>query len=178
MRIGIDISQTAYKNTGVANYLTNLVEQLIELDDKNDYVLFYSSLRKPIQNSKFKSQNLSSNVKIKTFKFPPSFLDLLWNKMHVMPIETFIGKVDLFITSDWTEPPSRAKKATIIYDMIVYKSPNETAKMIVETQRRKLEWVKKESDIIFAISKSGKRDIEDILGISSDKIKVIYPGME
>lgn len=108
---------------------------------------------------------------------PPSLLNLLWNKLHKMPIERFIGPVDLFITSDWTEPPAKARKATIIYDMIIYKSPEETAKSIVETQKQKLKWVKKETDIIFAISRSTKKDIEEILGIDSSKIKVIYPGL-
>ena len=49
-----------------------------------------------------------------------------------MPIENFIGPVDIFITSDWTEPPTKkAKKATILYDLIVYKYPDETHKKIV-----------------------------------------------
>ena len=86
--------------------------------------------------------------------------------------------MDLFITSDWTEPPTkRAKKATIIYDTIVYKYPNESDNKIISTQKRKLKWVKKESDIIFTISKSSKKDIEEILGIDSEKINVIYPGI-
>jgi len=46
MKIGIDISQTAYPATGVANYLKNLVKKLLEIDQKNEYVLFFSSLRK------------------------------------------------------------------------------------------------------------------------------------
>ncbi len=176
MKIGIDISQLAYPNTGVANYLENLIDSLLKVDSKNEYVLFYSSMRKNLQFTIFNFQS-NPNVSIKKFKLPPTLLNLLWNKLHILPIERIIGPVDLFITSDWTEPPAKAKKATIIYDMIVYKNPEETAKSIVETQKRKLKWVKKESDIIFAISKSTKKDIEEILGIDSSKIKVIYPGL-
>ena len=95
-----------------------------------------------------------------------------------MPIENFIGQIDLFITSDWTEPPTKkAKKATIIYDLIVYKHPEETEQKIISTQKRKLEWVKKESDIIFCISESTKKDVLDILNIPSNKLKVVYPGI-
>ncbi len=177
MRIGIDISQTAYEKTGVGNYLTNLVSELIEKDDKNEYVLFYSSLRRDIKNQILNIKNTNKKVNIKRFKFPISFLDLLWNKFHIIPIETFIGKIDLFITSDWTEPPSKARKATIIYDLTVFKSPDEMAQKIVDTQKRKLAWVKKESDIIFTISESGKRDVEEVLGIDGSRVKVIYPGL-
>ena len=118
-----------------------------------------------------------SNVVIKKLKLPPSALDVLWNSAHIVPVETFIGKVDLFISSDWTEPPTRARKATIIYDLTVYKSSDEMAGRIVETQKRKLSWVKKESDIVFTISKSGKEDVVKILGIDADKVRVIYPGI-
>ena len=178
MKIGIDISQIAYEGTGVESYLINLVQNLIEKDFDNEYILFYSSLRKSIQNSKFKIQNYNSKFKIKSFRLPPTILDILWNKFHILPIEWLIGDVDVFITSDWTEPPTRmAKKATILYDIIVYKYPNETDRKIVETQKRKLKWVKKESDIILCISEATKRDAMEILGIEENRLKVIYPGI-
>lgn len=177
MRIGIDISQLAYPNTGVANYLIGLISSLIKNDSDNEYVLFFSSMRR---NLKFEILNFKSNqnVKLKKFKLPPIFLDFLWNRLHIMPIENFIGDVDLFITSDWTEPPTRkAKKATIIYDLIVYKHPEETEQKIISTQKRKLKWVKKESDIVFCISESTKKDVIQTLGIKEYKLRVIYPGV-
>lgn len=191
MKIGIDVSQLAYENTGVANYLYNLVNSLLKTDKENEYVLFYASLRKEFPISRFQFQNNQSRIKIKQFKIPPTILNIIWNKLHVFPIENFIGPIDIFITSDWTEPPvKRAKKATIIYDLIVYKYPKEShnktefnpfkliiSPNIVSSQKQKLKWVKKESDLIFTISKSSKKDIEEFLGISASKIKVIYPGI-
>lgn len=188
MRIGIDISQLAYENTGVANYLKNFVENLLKEDSKNEYILFYSSLRNKFNN---KSLKLNSKTTIKTLRLPPSLLDLIWNKLHIIPIENFIGDVDVFITSDWTEPPTkRAKKATIIYDFIVFKYPEEThnewnfnplkliiSPNIVASQKRKLKWVKKESDIVFCISESSKKDAVEVLGIEEKRLKVIYPGI-
>ncbi len=183
MRIGIDISQTAYENTGVGNYLKNLVEGLISLDRNNEYVFFFSSLRRkfPIksQSSTFRQGFAGqANFRVKTFRYPPVFLDLLWNRLHIIPIEWFIGDVDVFITSDWTEPPSnKAKKITIMYDLIVKKYPKETDSKIVQTQSRRLKWVKKESDIIICISESTKNDVMRLLGISENRLKVVYPGI-
>ena len=175
MRIGIDISQIAYGNTGVANYLSNLVREMIK-SDKHEFILFFSSLRRNVPNE-FDNEVKRDNVRIKKFKLPPTALDLLWNKLHIVPIETLIGEVDLFITSDWSEPPSKAKKATIVYDLIVYKHPDETDQKIVSVQKRKLSWVKKESDIVFCISESSKRDAVEILGLDPKKVEVIYPGL-
>lgn len=185
MKIGIDISQLAYEQTGVANYLRNLVEHMIAVDKENEYVLFFSSLRNkfPISNlacrqAGFQFPISNKNIKLKIFKFPPTFLDLLWNRLHILPIEWLIGDVDVFISSDWTQPSTvRAKKVTIIYDLIIYRYPEETAKKIVETHKRKLFWVKKECDMIFCISESAKKDAKEILGIEEKRLRVLYPGV-
>lgn len=177
MKIGIDISQLAYQNTGVANYLGSLVRSLTEADKENEYILFFSSLRKNFQFSVYNFQS-NSNVSIKQFKFPPTLLDLIWNKLHIIPIESLIGDVDVFITSDWTEPPAKsAKKITILYDLIVYKYPEETDRKIIETQKRKLSWVKKESSQVLCISEATKRDAINILDLDEKRLSVVYPGV-
>ncbi len=186
MKIGIDISQITYGGTGVAQLTTNLVEQLLKIDRKNEYILFFSSLRrnfptfaKASAGRQFSILNFqsNSNVQIKKYRIPPFVLDLLWNRLHILPIEWLIGDVDIFITSDWTEPPTaKAKKATILYDLIIYKYPNETDRKIVEVQKRKLKWVKKESSLIFCISQATKKDAIKILGIEEKRLRVIYPG--
>jgi hypothetical protein len=175
MRIGIDVSQLAHPNTGVSSYLGSLVIELVK-DQKHEYILFFSSLRGKLPEE-ITDLKHNKNVRIKTAKIPPTILHYLWNVTHTLPIEKFTGPLDLFITSDWTEPPSKAKKATILYDLIVYKYPDETSNNIVRVQKKKLAWVKKESEIIFCISESTKNDAYNILGIDSTKLKVIYPGL-
>lgn len=181
MKIGIDMSQLAYPQAGVAQYLGKLVEMLLAIDRENEYILFFSSLRRKFLISNFKFLNKSKiqnpNVLVKTFPFPPAFLDLIWNRLHICPIEWFIGDVDVFITSDWTEPPARKTlKATILYDLTVYKYPEETDRKIVATQKRKLRWVEKESDVVFCISEATKKDAMEVLGIEEERLRVIYPG--
>jgi len=176
MRIGIDISQLAFQNTGVANYLENFVQSLIESDRENEYILFFSSMRGQL-DPKFAHSIESSRVKVKKYRMPLSLLDLLWNKLHIAHIEMFTGALDIFVTSDWVEPPTKkAKKATILYDLIVYKYPHESTAKIIETQKRKLKWVKQESKAIFCISQATKNDVKEILKISEEKLHVIYPG--
>lgn len=178
MRIGIDISQTAFPDTGVANYLKRLLDEMIKQGQDHEFVLFASSLRKKPSTEITELLTKYKNVELKNFKIPPRVLDILWNKMHVVPIEKFIGEVDLFITSDWTEPPAKkAKKATIIYDLIVYKYPEETDARIVDTQKRKLKWSVLESEVIFCISESTKKDAEEILGVDNKRLRVLYPGV-
>ena len=178
MVIGIDISQIVYK-TGVSNYLLQLVLHMIKTNKTDKFILFGSSLRQRQVFMKLKKDIAKfPYVEVKIFPFPPIVLDIMWNKLHVLPIEWFIGKVDVFISSDWTQPPTqKARKVTILYDLIVYRYPQETAKKIVEVQKRRLYWVKKEVEKIICISQSTKKDAQDILKIPVEKLAVIYPGI-
>ncbi|MGB9911196.1 MAG: glycosyltransferase family 4 protein [Microgenomates group bacterium] len=173
MKIGIDISQIVYGG-GVSVYTKNLVENLLKIDKKNEYIFFFSSFRKKIPTLKLQF----SNFQIRNFKFPPTILDFLWNKLHILPIESLIGKVDVFHTSDWLEPPARCFKVTTIHDLTPFIYPEDVHPKIRAVHQRKLEWVKKESKLIIAVSHSTKRDIVKILGIPNERIRVIYEGVD
>ncbi len=178
MKIGIDISQIVYQGTGVATYTRNLVKSLMEIDNKNEYILFGSTLRRQKQLNDFFLKLGKKNCEKKFYAFPPKILELIWNKIHASHIESFIGNIDIFHTSDWTEPPARCKKITTVHDLLVYKYPEYLNKRIIDNQIRKLAWVKKESNLIIADSKSTKQDLIEYLKIPENKIKVIYLGVE
>lgn len=184
MKIGIDVSQLQYEGTGVSLFLTKLIEHLFVLDKENTYVFFGSSLRgekalrERVNKLKTSSKISQGSIIVKTFPFPVSLLDFLWNRLHLFPIEWFIGDIDVFITSDWTEPPVRkARKATILYDLIVFIRPQETDRTIIAVQKRKLAWVKKESSVVFCISESTRQDARRILGIEDERLRVMYPAV-
>ncbi len=181
MKIGIDISQIAHEGTGVAIYTQNLVENLLKIDKKNEYVLFGGSLRKKKVLDDYLAQfKNNKNVTLKTFYLPPLFLEFLWNKLHLFPIEYLIGKIDVFHSSDWLQPPTKAKKVTTLHDLIVYKYPESFQQKgghdIVVNQKRRLAWVKKKADAILCDSQATKKDVMEILKIPEKKLKVIYPG--
>jgi len=180
MRIGIDISQIVYEGTGVATYVRNIVRSLLAHDKNNTYILFGSSFRKKfIFDEYFNEINkINKNVSLVSVAIPPTLLDILWNKLHIMPIEKLIGPVDVFWSSDWTQPPlGRARGVTTIHDLIALKFPDETDKKIVATHKRRLAWVKKECTAIFCDSQSTKKDVMELLHISENKLYVVYPGL-
>jgi len=176
MKIGIDISQTVYQGTGVARYTHKLVKHLLAIDKKNSYVLFFSSLRRKLPVTNY--QLPVTNYKIKKFKLPLTLLDFLWNKLHICPIENFIGEVDVFLSSDWIQPPSKkAKLVTVVHDLTPWKYPKTLDPKIVKVHKRRMKWVKKECDLIICDSENTKKDIIKILKIKEKKLKVVYPGM-
>lgn len=163
MKIAIDVSQAIY-GTGVSTYTKKLTESLTKIDRVNSYLLFGGSLRRKKELSKY------ANI---VFTYPPALADIVWNKLHIFPIERLLGKIDLLHTSDWSEPPVRdAVKVTTIHDLYPIKFPKLINKKILEVHRRKLYWVFKESKLIIVPSVSTKNDLID-LGINEARLRVI-----
>lgn len=172
MKIGIDISQIVY-GTGVSKYTKNLLISLFEVDKNNEYIFFGGSLRRTEELRKFQ-RTLKGSV-LKTFPISPVVANLIWNKLHMFPIENFIGDVDIFHSSDWTQPPTRrAKAVTTIHDLAPVLYPEESHTNVVSAHSRRLEWVKKEVDRVIAVSEATKKDIIQHLGIPESKISVVH----
>ncbi len=179
MKIGIDISQVVYIGTGVATYTQNLVRALVTYYPEHEYVLFGSTLRRKKQLNDFVDLLPRQNsITTKFYSLPPTVLSLMWNNLHAPQIEHFIGKTDVFHSSDWTEPPSRIPKVTTIHDMIVYRHPETLDSRIIDVQRNKLIWVKKESSAIIVDSESTKIDVVMYLKVPDTKIHVIHLGVD
>ena len=164
MRIAIDISQIVY-GTGVSLYTKKLVENLLMIDRSDEYILWAGVLRR-------KQDVLRTFPQAKVFPLPPVLADFVWNRLHILPIEKFIGRVDVFHSSDWAEPPSRAFKVTTVHDLIPLKFPKLIHRRILESHIRRLEWVKRESDRVIVPSKSTMADLINY-GVSDEKIRVI-----
>ena len=173
MKIGIDVSQVVY-GTGVSKYTRNLVNALLKIDSKNEYILFGGSLRRVSDLKKFHN-DLAGNSILKTFPISPVIADFIWNKVHAFPIENFVGEVDVFHSSDWSQPPVRhAKCVTTIHDLVPILYPEESHSEVVTAHKKRLRWVKNEVDRVIAVSESTKRDIVKHLGIQPEKIFVVY----
>lgn len=168
MRVAIDISQIVY-GTGVSVYTKNLVENLLRTDKKNEYILFAGSLRR-------KKDVLSTFPTAKVFPIPPTVADLLWNRLHIFPIEKLIGKIDVFHTSDWSEPPSSAFKVTTVHDLAPFLYPNlfprDMIRNVVDAHKRRLSWVREESRRVIVPTFATKNDLVK-LGFKEEIIRVI-----
>lgn len=92
-------------------------------------------------------------------------------------MERFIGKVDVFHSSDWLQPPfsnDDVKIVTTIHDMITSLFPSSVHPRILANQKRRLRQVKNEVDFVIADSLATKEDIIKFLQIPKEKIKVVY----
>lgn len=175
MKIAIDISQIVY-GTGVSFYTRNLVKALAKIDKKNDYVLFGSSLRLKNILQEFATQvnRINKNFSSKIITFPPTLIEALGNRFRFLPVEKLIGKFDVFHSSDWTQPLTKAAKVTTIHDFGFMRYPNVSHPKIAAVMKRRLTLVKNECDLIIAVSEATKKDAVKLLKIPTKKIRVVY----
>ncbi len=176
MNIGIDISQIAYPATGVGKYTEGLVRAILDNDSVNIWTFVFSSFRGSI-NTDLKKRILASRHRFIKLPFSPKMLSVLSNTFHIFPVETVTGPLDFFITSDWTEPPAKCKKATIIHDLTFLRFPEVVHETILKTQQKRLALVQKESSLIIAVSETTKKDVVNLLHINPSKVKTIYSGV-
>jgi len=177
MKIGIDISQVVYEGTGVSRFTKGLINTILKYDRNNEWVFFFSSLRRSLQ-PEIKDAISKKHYSLVKRKFPPKLLAGLFIKIG-FNVESINKSLDWFITSDWAEIPSlKTKKATIVHDLVYLRFPSLVEKTIKNTQIDRLNRVKNESSLIFADSESTKNDLMELLKIDKKKITVNYPGVD
>lgn len=173
MKITIDASQIVYE-TGVSVYTRNLIKALLKYDKTNDYLIIGGSLRKyqKLDHDIKKIIKGYSNASTKLFTIPPFAADVIFNRFGLISIDPFIGKTDVFHSSDWTQPKSSAFKITTVHDLVPIKFPSLTHPKIISVHNVRLERVRRYADQVIVPSETTKEDLIKF-GISENKITVI-----
>ncbi len=179
MKIGIDLTQLNYLGTGVANYTFNLVKNLLKFDKKNQYHLFYPSLRNQKNPLIKELKKLGGNIH--QYPLPPSFFNFCWGKNHFLPIDWFTGYCDIFYFSDFNRPPvnKKSKGITTIHDLTWKLYPQYHTQEIINAHEKKLEKTTKYDDEIVVDSENTKNDLLKLYPqLNPNKVHVIYPGVD
>lgn len=175
MKIGIDISSIIY-GTGVSVYTKKLIENLLKIDQKNEYLLYGGSMRRMVELKReingFRSIAYENKMSGRLYPISPTLADIIFNRLHFVKIETLIGKIEVFHSSDWTQPPSSSFKVTTIHDLTPLKYPKISDPKIVFTHKIRFKRVKDEVDRIIVPSKVTANDLKDF-GIAEDRIRII-----
>lgn len=181
MRIGIDISQIAYKGTGVARFTEGLVNSVLKYDKKNSWIFLFYSFRQNL-DPELEKKIINKGYKLIKWRLPPTLASFIFNNLHFFLPSTIYhlpSNLDWFITSDWSEIPlTKIKKVTIVHDLVFKRYPETVNQKILNTQELRLNHVKKESKIIFADSQVTKKDLINFYKIDPKKVVVNYPGVE
>lgn len=179
MRIGIDIRCLSDgKRTGVEEYTINLLENIFELDKKNEYILFSNSYHSGSFDARIFSQ--FKNVKVKSFHFPNKLLNLCFWYLHWPCVDTMLGGVDIFFMPNinFIALSKKTKLLLTVHDLSFEIFP-ETFSL-----KRRI-WhhfvnprsLCKRANFVIAVSDSTMDDIINRYRIDQQKIQRIYNGI-
>jgi len=182
MRIGIDartiLNPSKGDAIGIGHYTYQLIRHLLEIDQENEYVLFFDYRVREKDVKKFDRPN----VKIKFYPFSDykKFLPGAYNEL--LGTATLVkGDLDVIHT---TSPMSRipvsyrGKTIVTINDMAAYKTPESFPKLAVAKNKAVLNMMVDKADKIIAVSNSIKNDLHSLLQCPGEKIEVIYSGFD
>lgn len=175
MRIGIDcrtiLNPKSGERAGVGHYTYYLVKNLLKLDNKNEYVLYFDW--RVTDTKEFEQPN----VKIKYFPFSQynKFLPFAYSHMLITAYLMKEG-LDVFHSPISSLPLTYPKKAIItVHDLAIYKNPAWFPSQIFSTKLLVPQSLRSANKII-AVSQSTKKDLKEIFNIADKKIKVVYEG--
>ena len=178
LRIGIDISTLLNHGTdiGAGRYIINLVQNLLQIDRKNTYILTgrYTSESHLEIAYNFKKDFKDSKIELKLFNISQKKLDL-WNRLKFPPLELMGFRADLLHCPDYLIPPTMNKNIILtIHDLAFVRFPQFNFDWFIKKYTRE---VKKNAHIsrkIIADSASTKNDIIRFFKIAPAKVEVIY----
>ncbi len=174
LRIGIDYTAAVQQRAGIGRYTRNLVRALAAIDRENEYVLFAAVGRgRPVD------EDWPSNFRVRSVPLSDRTMAILWHRLRVpLPIEAFIGPVDLFYSPDFVLPPTRARTVLTVHDLSFVRMPECADPNLRAYLNKAVPRSVHRADLVLADSQNTKRDLVELLGVNPQQIEVIYPGVE
>jgi glycosyltransferase involved in cell wall biosynthesis len=171
MKIGIDCRMYSTQFTGIGRYVFELTRHLFQLDQKNEYVLFFNNPQfSQFEPPSEKIKKVLVNAKHYSLQEQTNFLRLLNREnldlMHFTHFNApiFYKKPFIVTIHDLTLSFYPGKKMNSFLYRAAY---NKTVSSAVKNSKK-----------IIAVSKNTKKDIRDLYKIEPEKIEVIYEGVD
>jgi glycosyltransferase involved in cell wall biosynthesis len=176
MKICIDVRCLMQKRrTGVEEYTLNLLLNLFEADQKNEYVLFLNSWKNPAFN--FGVFEKFPNVKIRRFKIPNKILNFSFWYLGWPKIDEMAGGADAVFMPNiiFGCVSKKAKLILAIHDLSFERYPEHFSwkrriwHMFINPKK-----ICQKAHKIVAVSDSTKNDLTSIYKINPGKITTIH----
>lgn len=179
MKIGVDIRVLMDKNySGVADYTSILLRELLKKDSSDNFSLFYNSFKDV--SGRIGSFDYD-NVEIKKLSYPNKVFNYLLQSSLAYPkLDKLLGGTDIFWSPhiNFTRLSKNTKHVLTIHDLSFLRYPEFF-------NRRKNFWhralkiknLAHEASAIVAVSENTRQDVIDLLGVSEEKVKTIYSGV-
>ncbi len=177
MRIAFDVSPLSHRRTGIGNYVRGSLAGLVEAAEGRHEVVAFAPTR--LRGRRLIHEALDGvPVRVRTAVLPWSHAFRMgWSRLGRPPVERFLGPVDVLHFSDWLVPPQRSGiRSTMVHDLVPLRFPEW-----VTDRTRSMHGYKyartAECDLVFVNSAYTGRDVQELLGVPAERIRVAPPGV-
>ncbi|HEY8103738.1 MAG TPA: glycosyltransferase family 1 protein [Gaiellaceae bacterium] len=177
MRIAFDVSPLSHPRTGIGNYVLGTLAGLAEATEGRHELVAFAPTR--LRGRRLIHEALAGlPVDVRTLVLPWSHaFRMAWSRLGRPPVERWLGPVDVLHFSDWVVPPQRrGLRSTMVHDLVPLRFPEW-----VTPRTRSMHGYKyartAECDLVFVNSAFTGREVEELLGIRADRIRVAPPGV-
>lgn len=176
MRIGIDcrtiLNPKSGEGAGVGHYTYHLVRNLLKVDTKNTYYLYFDHR---VPDTK---EFVQENVRIKQLPFSQynKFMPFAYSHMLISAYLLKHG-LDVFHSPITSLPLTYPKKSIVtVHDLAIYKNPAWFPSQIFST-RLLVPRSLSAAEHIIAVSESTRKDLKTLFNIPAKKMSVVYEGV-
>jgi glycosyltransferase involved in cell wall biosynthesis len=177
VRIAFDVSPLSHPRTGIGNYVRGSLAGLVEASAGRHEVVAFAPTR--LRGRRLIHEALDGvPVDVRTLVLPWSHAFRMgWSRLGRPAAERWLGSVDVLHFSDWVVPPQRrGLRSTMVHDLVPLRFPEW-----VTPRTRSMHGYKyartAECDLVFVNSSYTGRDVEELLHVSADRIRVAPPGV-
>ena len=189
MRIGIDYTAAVNQGAGIGRYTRHLVQALLGLDAQDEFVLLTAGgkpVRAGVSASEPQIRPVPSDIQGKpSARFARLPLTerawaILWHRLRLpLWVELFSGRLDIFHSPDFALPPvRRARTVLTVHDLSFMRVPECSQPSLRAYLLRVVPSSVRRADMVLADSDSTRNDVIELLGVSPDRVRVIYPGVD
>lgn len=176
--IGFDATAALTQGGGIGRYTRELIHALVDEAPNFSYKLF--SARPPAVMPVDNPLPHRANVINRPAPFEEHWLYRIWYRLRLpLPVQAFTGPIDLFHSPDFVLPPVRGHIPTIltVHDLSFVHYPTTFPSRLVDYLNRVVPWSVSRAGHVLADSSSTRRDLQEIWRVPSDKITVLYSGV-
>lgn len=164
MKIAIDIRTAGGEKTGKGFFTFHLVQNLLKIDQKNEYILY--------TKEKIPGFEQFKNATLKTIKGA----NIFWHFNTAKDAKK--ENVDIFFAPTSYITPifldQKIKVIIAVHDLVAFLFPNTHNKKAVFIEKLLLKRALKKADKVIAVSQNTKRDLLSHFKLPENKIDVIY----
>jgi glycosyltransferase involved in cell wall biosynthesis len=179
VRIVIDVTPLSHPRTGIGNYMLGMLGGLAEAaEGQHELVHFAPTGPRNVRRLHAALDGLPGRRSLIVVPPPSTVWRKLWSRKQRVPVEIFVGKLDVFHFSDWMYPPQRAGlRTTTIHDLLPLHHPEWVDPRTRVLHVPKYHHAAQTCDVIFTNSKYTAEDVASRLGFPRGRLVVAYPGL-